>query len=445
MATARLIPSTYSLSNTGYFNVSNASNCYANVDSTDYATFQTTSASTSSRYVYLKGFNFNTIPDGAIVSSFTIKVRGYETGANVSATYAPILVNNTSTISGVSAASSNFSTSTNTITVPTGNLSWSDIITMGANCAIRLDARRNARNTASYLYIYGAEINVTYSMPVYYDITASTDTGTISPSGTTQVLEGNDFTLIIEASSPTVTDNNVDVTTQLVQVTGGTTTSIPYDYTNSGFTVSNIANAYADATSNTSATLNLAGRTTGNLYLDLTSINLPSSATIVSVSCQATLQFSRNGSSSSVTSSCQLYSGTTAKGTATTIVSSATDVAKTTFNLTPGNWTVSELENARFYLTMYNGASSTQRIMYVYGVSFIVTYTISGEVYTYTITNVTANHTIVVSAGVSQAIYFNNNGSWIAAIKAYKKLSGAWVLQNDLTTVFDSNTNYQKG
>ena len=95
---------------------------------------------------------------------------------------------------------------------------------------------------------------------------------------------------------------------------------------------------------------------------------------------------------------------------------------------------------------MYNGASSTHRYMYVYGVSFTVTYTVSGEVYTYTITNVTADHTIVVSAGAStKKIYFKNNGSWVAATNVYKKVNGSWVLQSDLTTVFDSNTNYLKG
>ena len=104
----------------------------------------------------------------------------------------------------------------------------------------------------------------------------------------------------------------------------------------SGFSSSNISNAYSDATSSTSAQLNLAGRTTGTLYLDLGGYTIPSSAIIQSVSCSATLQFSRNNSSSGITASFQLYTGSTAKGSATSWISSATDVAKTTYNLTTG-------------------------------------------------------------------------------------------------------------
>lgn len=121
MATARLVPSAYTLSNSSYFSVSNISNAYTNTDSTNYATFQTTNNSTSSRYVYLKGFNFSSVPSGSIISSIAIKVRGYESGANTGASYAPCLCNGTSALSNTT-ASENFGTSTKTITVPIGAL-----------------------------------------------------------------------------------------------------------------------------------------------------------------------------------------------------------------------------------------------------------------------------------------------------------------------------------
>lgn len=61
---------------------------------------------------------------------------------------------------------------------------------------------------------------------------------------------------------------------------------------------------------------------------------------------------------------------------------------------------------------MYNGASSTVRHLYVYGISLTIEYTISGEVYTYTITNVTGNHTIVVTQGAATSkIYLKINGN----------------------------------
>ena len=47
--------------------------------------------------------------------------------------------------------------------------------------------------------------------------------------------------------------------------------------------------------------------------------------------------------------------------------------------------------------------------------------------------------------GTSDAIYYKNNNSWVAATSVYKKINGSWVQQTDLTSVFDSNTNYVKG
>lgn len=166
MPTARLIPSSYSLSNESHFTVTSATNAYANTDSADYATFQTTSKSTSSRYVYLSGFNFGAIPDDAVVSAIAVKVKGRVSGVSSSAGK-PQITDGTNAISGVNAASTGFSGTEATISVPTGSMTWADIKALGANFSIRLDAKRNARSTASYLYIYGAEIEVTYTVPVY--------------------------------------------------------------------------------------------------------------------------------------------------------------------------------------------------------------------------------------------------------------------------------------
>jgi hypothetical protein len=66
--------------------------------------------------------------------------------------------------------------------------------------------------------------------------------------------------------------------------------------------------------------------------------------------------------------------------------------------------------------------------------------------YGYTISNVQADHTILVtSSAATDTIYFKNNGAWVSATKVYKKLNGTWVQQTDLTNVFDASTNYVKG
>jgi hypothetical protein len=79
------------------------------------------------------------------------------------------------------------------------------------------------------------------------------------------------------------------------------------------------------------------------------------------------------------------------------------------------------------------------------GITWEVTYVVDG--YVYTITNISTDHTIVVtvSGGSTKTMYLKVNGSWVAASKVYKKVNGSWVQQSDLTAVFDSGTNYRKG
>ena len=123
MATARLVASSYSVTGSVVVN-QNETSLYTNTDnSSNPARITHTTASTSSYYCYIKGFNFSSIPSNAIVSSITIKVKGYESGLSTSTSYAPRLYYNSSgttwsSITGASAASSNFGTSSKTITVP---------------------------------------------------------------------------------------------------------------------------------------------------------------------------------------------------------------------------------------------------------------------------------------------------------------------------------------
>lgn len=452
MPTIRLVPSSYGRSSTSRVTVTDPGNMYYDTDHTaNYCSIRGRNSTSSTYYAFINGFNFDDVPANATVTAFEVKIRCYrnsyqQTGSTYRLRLASTASNN-SVISDTT-ASTDIGTTASVITIPTGSLTWEQLSGYGSGLSIEIPLRPSS-SQYPYVYVYGAEIEVTYSLPVSYDITASTNSGTISPAGTTSVYEGDSYTLTIDVTSPTVADNNVDVTSQLVQVTEGTRTLIPEDYTNTGFSISNIENAYADASSATSATLTApAGGQTSTIYFELESLNLPADATIESVSCSATLQFSRNNSSSGVTASCQLYSGNTAKGFSTTIVSSATDVAKTTYNLTTGTWTASELANPRFFVTVTNNASGTQRIVYVYGVSFNVTYSIDGVIYTYTINNIQANHTIVVTAGaVTKKFYFKETSTiWTGIIKAWVKTGATtWTEQTVLDNVFDSNTNYIKG
>lgn len=218
MAKVRIVPSSYAVSSTAYLSVSDASNMYNNVDNTSYATITNTNASTSSRYLYLRGFNFSAIPSGAIINSFTVKIKGKESGLSTSTSYAPRLANGTSALSGTT-ASTNFGTSEKTITVPTGSLTWDQIVnTYGSNFTIMVYVRRSSKNTTGYFYCYGAEIEVDYIVPVYHSVTISNSSSATVTASESNPLEGTDVEIRSDTiSGITVTDNGVDVTSQFTQ------------------------------------------------------------------------------------------------------------------------------------------------------------------------------------------------------------------------------------
>lgn len=193
MATIRLIPSTYSIINNSNLSVSNASNMYANTDNTTYATVQHTRSNATAYDIYLKGFNFDDIPSNAVINSFTVKLKAYERRLSTSSTYAPKLVNDTTTITSSCPA---LSTSAQTLTFTGVSADWDTIKGYGSNFGICVTLRRSSRYTTGYAYIYGAEILVDYTVPTYHTVSVTQSTGgTISLSQSGQVLEGTTITV----------------------------------------------------------------------------------------------------------------------------------------------------------------------------------------------------------------------------------------------------------
>ena len=186
MATIRLIPSTYSLSNTSYLSVSNAENMYTDTNSTTYATVNhTRNYSTTSYYIYVKGFNFDDIPADAIINSATVKVKAKVTSAS---SYTPSLYNGTTSLNQSLDGAIGTTATTSTIDI-TSN--WETYKGYGSNFGIRLQLNRSSFWTASSMNIYGAEILVDYTIPTYHTVSVTQSTGgTISLSQSGQVLEG---------------------------------------------------------------------------------------------------------------------------------------------------------------------------------------------------------------------------------------------------------------
>ena len=412
MATIRLVPSTYSLSNSS-LTISNVDRMYTNTDSTTYGTCSTTS--TNTRYLYLRGFNFDDIPDGATINSFSIKIKANESGLSTNTNYRPYLVNNTTTLTGTFSAI-NTSVSTQTCTGVTAD--WATISNYGTNFGIRFTVRSSSNNSTGTLNVYGAEILVDYSVVQYNVVATSAVQGiTITPASST-VAEGANLTLqfdVDDIRDYIVTDNDVDVTGALVRYTepsSGSVTRTADSFT-TGFSISGLnfytssssqTNNFNYAVGNTAASpgstasgsgswtyvKSSSGSTTGTGWADYAFdfSSIPQDVTINSVTVQC---YGAVEDSSQTTSHADiyLYSGNTQKGTMQTFTSSTNSVITIS---SPGTWTRAELQSAklRFAVGYYGG--------HIFGITWTVNYTLNnpGHYYTYTLSNITASHVILL-------------------------------------------------
>ena len=368
MATIRLVPSTHAISSASYLSVSDEDNMYTNVDSTTYATITNTYASTSSRYLYLRGFNFDDIPSNATINSFTVKIKGYESRLATSTSYAPRLANGTSAISNTT-ASTNFGTSTTTITIPTGALTWQQITNYGSDFTIMVYVRRNSRNTTGYFYCYGAEILVDYTVPNPRTVTTTlTGNGTIDPSGTQTMYDGDEYNLVVEPTNPsdtvTATKNGTAIT--LTQHAGGATeeSNVLGEYTlvSGGFNGSGATyfqGLVGKGHNNTQTTSNYYSSGNGTIAVwtyDVPFEGIPDNATITNLYMLVN-GHCENTSQSSEYMCVQLISGNTALSDELNFksVGTSNSTQTVTANVTP---TVAQLENLKVQcrLGYYGGA-----------------------------------------------------------------------------------------
>ena len=471
MPTIKLIPSAYAVSSTSYLSVSNASNMYADTDSNDYATITNTNASTTSRYLYIRGFNFDDIPSGAIINSFTIKIKGYESGLSTSTSYAPRLANGTSALSNTT-ASSNFDTSAKTITIPTGALTWEQIVNYGSNFTIMVYVRRASRNTTGYFYCYGAEIEVDYTMPDPRTITSSlSGNGSIDPSGATTKYDGDEYELTITptdiSDEVTVKNNGTDVTSELVEHhTGGTSASISQTAgsgVTTGFARSGGA-FYQDSSTSSDSWLRYAiGHTAENPYstsntnntyckdgtndattqgwmnypFDFSAIPNDAEITAVEVKCYGAIESTSQSASHADIS---LWCGNEQKGT----TQKFTSTSNQTITITdPGDWTREELQDAwlRFGVGYYGG-----RLL---GITWKVTYSYGGTLHHYTYTyNVSGDAAIIVTIGSSTdqpRMFVKLNGTLYEVVAGYVGNSNNVPVQTALDQIFNSSDQYIYG
>ena len=447
MPTVRLIPSTYYLSNSSYLSVSNASNMYSNTDDDTYGTVTNSRTSTTSYYIYLRGFNFSEIPSAAVVSSFTVKLKARESGVSTSSSYVPYLAHGTTTFSGCSTTAISTTASVHTFTC---NQTWETISGYGDQFGIRINCRRSNRNTTSYMYIYGAEIDVTYTVPAAVTITSTlTGNGTIDPSGATHTYEGEEYTLTItptnKSDTVTATQDGVDITSQLVAHGSEgsaelTATDVDTYDIQSGSSYASYCIGYT-AEDPYSSSSNMYASDTGYAEYSFNFSSIPSNATIEEISVNAYGHRESATIDSSHISQIAIYNGSTK-------ISSDVDFPSTSSSLITCEATTlptrSQLDNVKLRHTVgyYGGL--------VLGITFKVTYSTGSGLdhYTYTFTAGSSDSTIAVVIGGSVAepkLYAKLNGSWLEIQTAYKKINGAWVVQTDLTSLFNTTDNFKKG
>ena len=445
MATMRLVPSTYYLSNSNYLSVSGADSMYDNTDSTDYGTITNRQSGTTTYYIYLRGFNFDDIPAQATVTGWTVKLKARESGINTSTSYSPKLCHGTSQITSTCSA---ITTTAAVHEFTNVGADWEDIVAYGDDFGIRINCRRASRNTTGYMYIYGAEIEVTYTVPNPRTVTSSlTGNGTISPSGVTNTYDGEEYELTITpdnvSDSVTVTHDGTDVSAQLVAHGAGSTLALTADdvSTHSIQSGSSYASycvghtAESPSSSGTSSNMYASSGSTGYAAYSFDFSGIPDGAVIEGISARVYGHRENSAIDSSHVSQCVLYNGSTS-------ISEEVDFPSTSNSLIEVEATdvPASLDNVtlRHYVGYYGGL--------VLGITLTVTYSTGTGIdhYTYTFT-VSGDAVIAVVIGARNAIWFQNGTSWTRAAKVWKKANGVWVQQSDLTNVFTSGGKYVKG
>ena len=440
MATARLIPSTYYRNNASYVSVSDADNMYTNVDSTTYASVQNTRNSTSNTYYcYLRGFNFSAIPSDAVVTGFSVKIRASESYMSTSSSYRMSLYNGTTSI-GSTTVTSSLSTTATTFTFPIpSTLTWETLKGYGSNFGIRIPLRRSSTGYSSYVYVYGAEIDVTYTVPVYYDVTINNNTSATVTATDTNPLEGTDVEIRSDTiSGVSIKDNGTDITSQFTQ---RQSPAESYSITNVGsygFTLNSGTGYYVSnnkGVSKSAAVCRVDFYVPVSATITFTYINYAEQSYDFGVFGNIDVALSNNyytagSSGATITDSSYKRACNTSSYNSSSAQTLAYDMSAGEHSI----WVKYSKDDA--------SDSNNDTLQFKVAITLDEPFT-PGVYYGYDITNISANHTIVVTyVDSGTKMYVKINGSWVEASAVYKKVNGSWVLQTDLTNVFDSGTHY---
>ena len=399
-----LIPSSFDTQNSVYASENSSypiANGYTNSDSSSYAQFNIVTGSGANTYIYYR-FDASSIPQGAIITSISCTAKGYINTTNSSRiTTRQIYLCTGTTAKGTASTISN---STTELTLSAGS-SWT--YEEVQNIGVCIHVQRGTSNTTSTYNVrfYGATLTISYSLSgMQYLLTAVSEVNgaTIEPLSA-DVIEGNSQEFIINLGTNALTDikltdNNEDVTSELVQhtvPTGGTISAVPASYSVISGSVngtryqSTVGCGVDNPSSQTGNDYSGSSGSTATIAYTFNFDDIPSNATITNVNIVVRGHL-ENTSQSQERADFQAYSGNTAKGS----VSEFTSTSNTNITLSAGTWTRAELNSAavRFTIGYYGGL--------IVGITWTVEYempsTGSQYYYTYTLSNVSADHDLVL-------------------------------------------------
>ena len=386
-----------------YASVSGTTNGYTESSSTTYATINLTTGSGATTYIYFT-FDFSDIPSGATINSVSCSAKAYINTTNSSR----ITTRQIQLYSGTTAkgSASTISNSTTAFNMTTGTWTRDELL----NARIRLYGVRGTSNTTStyYFRFYGATFTVNYSVNgTAYTIGATSNvTGTTVDPASQDVMSGENATVSIYTNSIddiTVTDNDTDVTDQLEQheiPSGGSKSTVLGSYNlvsgsfnGSGATYfSGLVGAGVDHTKTTSNYYSGGSGVIAVFTYDLDFEDIPSNATITELYCEVN-GHCENVSQASEYMCAQLISGSIDISEELNFKTVGTSNSTQTLTATTLP-TVAQLANLKLQcrLGYYGGA--------INGATCYITYTVpssgSDYYYTYTLTNVTTDHIIVI-------------------------------------------------
>jgi len=378
------------------------------------------SSSNGTIAIFTYDMSFTGIPEDAVITKVYCQVNGHAESTSNNNEYMCVRLvsdstNLTDELNFKSVGTSNSTQTIECTTMPT----VSQLANMKLRC--RLGYYGGAIN--------GATAYVEYSISTTaYTVTAtSTYTGaTVEPSNQ-EIYHGASGSVSVytsDLSSIEVTDNGVDVTDSLQYVipqsgsfsfTGIPTTydsdsSSYYDtYNNTNDNAANgVYNGYVPENGlraqNSSVRAcvfsNTGSSAESKLVYAFDCSSIPSNATITSVTCVAGASCYSNGQYFA-TKTLQLYSGNTPKGSSVNITGNGGTATNHTIN--GGSWTRSELDGIRIVEQIVRTTSNTGTAasFNFWGATLTVQYTLPQEpYYIYNLTNVTADHTIVVNKSI---------------------------------------------